>query len=250
MVYLFYMAEETKKTEKKKKPKRVYGRYVVDRPEEECAQNQRVRTILLSMADLLLVAMLFIPSEAGRYMAGDEGRGYPGVPWLSTLYVVVVLTLVVTAVYAAVFSARGGRLAPEISEKYTPRRGLDSRLTFAPFELDFVLRTAWTAVQIYAVVMAPDAGGIVLCVLAAVSAGLSFAVRTFTARFYRGHTVFEPARAAEPEAETDPQQDEADDFYAVSAAELHPADGAADTENAPAVTEASEDAEDFYGDGQ
>lgn len=243
------MSEETKKPEKKKKPKRVYGRYVVDRPEEECALSQRVRTILISLADLLLVAMLFIPSEAGQYMAGYEDV-YPGVPWLNTLYVVIILTLVVTAVYAAVFSVRSGRFAPEISEKYAPRRGLDSRLTFAAFELDFVLRAAWTAVQIYAVVMAFDAGGAVLCVLAAASAGLSFAVRTVTARFYRGHTVFEPARTAPP---PDPQ-DEADDFYTVSATELPPTDGSADTdggtENVPAVTEASEDAEDFYGDGQ
>lgn len=244
------MSEETKKTEKKKKPKRVYGRYVVDRPEEECAKSQRVRTILISLADLLLVAMLFIPSEAGQYMAGYEDV-YPGVPWLNTLYVVIILTLIVTAVYAAVFSVRSGRFAPEISEKHAPRRGLDSRLTFASFELDFVLRAAWTAVQIYAVVMAFDAGGAVLCVLAAASAGLSFAVRTVTAHFYRGHTVFEPAGTAPP---PDPQ-DEADDFYTVAAAELPPTDGGADTdgggtENVPAVTEASEDAEDFYGDGQ
>lgn len=232
--------EQPKK--KSGKPKKVYGKYVIDRSEADCRRAQLIRTVLLVGANALLAGMLFIPTDSFTYMYG--------VTWLNTLYIVVVLTLVVTAVFASVFASRAGKFQAELSEKYAPGRGLDSRLTFAVFELDFLLRAGWAALQIYITVMAFDAAGSILSCMAAVSMLCSFAIRTYTAWFYKGHTVFIPAvkPVEAPATDTADSAAAAEDFYATVEVELADAD---DTKKADEpVAEASEEAEDFYGDGQ
>lgn len=235
---IIHMEKAKKKSEKTKK---VYGKYVVDRSEADCRRAQFIRTALIIAANALLAGMLFIPTDSFTYMFG--------VAWLNTLYIIVVLTLVVVAVIASVFASRAGKFQGELSEKYAPGRGLDSRLTFAVFELDFLLRAGWTALQIYITVMAFDAAGSILSCMAAISMLCSFAVRTYTAWFYKGHTVFTPSvKPVAPAAEI-PEPQAAEDFYATVEVEL--SDGVEEQKQTAAmVAEASEEAEDFYGDGQ
>lgn len=221
---------------KQKKPKKVYGTYRANRTETECRRAQLVRTILYAAANALLVVMLFVPAASLEYLHG--------VTWLNTLYILVILLLVATAVYASVFAARRGKFAPEISAKYAPRRGLDSVLTFASLELDCLLRLGWAALQIYATVKAFDGAGSALAVIAVASAALSLAGRTYTAHFYRGHVQFIPP--ASPEK---PAVDETEDFYAPVVA-IEEQDGGTDAPAPAAIPDAPEDVEDFYGDGE
>ncbi len=241
--YNYIMSEK-----RRKKPARIYGKYVTDRSEAECARAQLVRLILIVIADALMAISVFIPSDSMSYMSGNAKEGYPGVLWLNTLYLIIFLTMLVTAVFVSVSAARGAKFAVETSEKCAPSRGLDSRLTFASFELDFLLRVAWSALQIYITVMAFDFAGVVLSVMAVASAALSFAVRTFTSHFYRGHTVYKPPvrSASRPTSDEDPAQD----FYTADSDLPERPDGADGRAEGAVLNEASDEAEDFYGDGQ
>lgn len=208
---------------KKKKIVPPSGSYVSRLPDDQLLALQKRRSLWLMIAHILLVVSLFIRQDCMNYVIA--------IPWLQSLYLIVMFLLIAVMVWAGVFNFRKGKIARSVSEKVVPKRGLETNLTFTVFELQFLLTAAWAAGQLALIIWKYDTGGLIITLMAFVAAAAAFMVRAISVKAFKGNTEYIPP----VKMELPPPQpsEEVEDFY--SEANGKNAEEAADAAEAPAA---------------
>lgn len=188
---------------KAKKLKPQLGKYILNLDPNQLVVLQKRRSLWLMFAHVCLVISLFISQDCMITLAS--------INWLSTLYFGFMLIMIAVMVWAGVFNFRGGKIDRELSEKYVPKRGLNSVFTFTCFELQFVLAALWTVFQTTLISWIFDIGGLVITLMSAVCAVCAFMVRLISVKTYRNNCEYLPPVKLEVPVEVG---EDVEDFYA------------------------------------
>lgn len=138
--------EQTEPTLFPKRPKR-NGKFVNKLASAELEAMQRKKSLFMYLSTLFFAVSLFLKVE-GRAKLSENKSLFA----LFTLYVIGLLALIVLSVYISLKNRLGQKIDCEISEKETPRSGLDKH-TFISYEifnaLHMLMAAAEIAISIY-----------------------------------------------------------------------------------------------------
>lgn len=172
-----------KKEEKTPKVEIDMGKFVNSLPKEQLEKAQKLKTIFMLLSTLFFAISLFLPVE-GRSRVSD-------IVWLSTLYIMFDIALIVFSVYVSYQGSKNHRIREEVPYIMAPRGGFKQH-TYWSMELFNVFHIALLAAEIAVATVLFGLWGIINIFVIALSTAFSIASRQFLFRANNKTTTYLP----------------------------------------------------------